>query len=52
MRVKRLFHDREHAGRELAKRLAHFGNQSPIVRVLPWVEPRHLRDERMLEADA
>jgi len=31
MRVKRLFHDREHAGRELAKRLAHFGNQSPIV---------------------
>jgi len=29
--VKRLFHDRQHAGRELAKRLAHFRNQSTIV---------------------
>lgn len=31
MRIRRLFHDRQHAGRELAKRLGHFGNQSPIV---------------------
>jgi putative phosphoribosyl transferase len=35
MRIKRLFHDREHAGRELGKRLAHFRNQSPIVLGLP-----------------
>jgi putative phosphoribosyl transferase len=35
MTVKRPFHDREHAGRELAKRLAHFRKQSPIVLGLP-----------------
>lgn len=31
MRVERLFRDRQHAGRELAKRLVHLSNQSPIV---------------------
>jgi putative phosphoribosyl transferase len=31
MEFRRLFHDREHAGRELAKRLAPYREQSPIV---------------------
>jgi putative phosphoribosyl transferase len=35
MMAKRLFHDREHAGRELAKRLVHFRKQSPVVLGLP-----------------
>jgi len=33
--IKRLFHDREHAGRELAKRLVHLRKQSPLVLGLP-----------------
>jgi putative phosphoribosyl transferase len=33
--VQRLFYDREHAGRELAKRLAAYRDQSPIVLGLP-----------------
>ena len=35
MTVVRRFQDREHAGRELAKRLGHFRDQSPIVLGLP-----------------
>jgi putative phosphoribosyl transferase len=35
MATHRLFHDREHAGRELAKRLAPFRKLSPIVLGLP-----------------
>src|SRR5579859_6184106 len=35
MALRRLFHDREHAGRELAKRLAPYRGQSPIVLGLP-----------------
>jgi putative phosphoribosyl transferase len=35
MTLRRIFHDREHAGRELAKRLAPYRDASPIVLGLP-----------------
>jgi putative phosphoribosyl transferase len=35
MTIEKLFRDRTHAGRELAKRLVHFRDQSPIVLGLP-----------------